>query len=674
MISPISRLALAIATLATIPAVAQAQSHPGVNAFEPGFFARVQPTSAWDMIQILPGFRLIEGDIDVRGYSGSGGNVLIDGQRPSSKEETLEDILKRIPAAQVARIELIRSGAAGVDMQGFAVMANVVRDRSAKITGRAEAQYAHFAHGYSAPRVAGALTFASAARSLDLTAALYREVDDEHGFGTRHRYDAAGNVLRLVDYGQPEATNVVEASAAWRQPLVGGTLRLNALFKDTRMSADITSDYRFPSVVHGWGTEREHNRIVESGFNYARPLGSGDALELLGSYRRTTTDAYETSAKGSDSDLTLAHAIASETILRSVWRHQSGSSSFEGGAEGAINILDSDNQLFENDLAVALPNARVRVEERRAEVFATATWRLAPSLTVETGLRYEMSRIAQSGDSSLVKSLAFLKPRALLTWSASGNDTIRLLAEREVGQLDFGDFVGDASLASGTVTAGNQNLEPETLWRAEAAFEHRFGTGSLVLAARREWIGNVVDRIPVTAGGEIFDAVGNIGSGQRDEIEANLTFPLDTLGLKGMTLSGDALFRRSRVIDPTTGLPRHISEDKPVEAKASITHDLPRWHLRWGVTYVVGKVKEQFKIDEIQIDRLNDRIDAFVEYKPNRQWTIRLFAANLTDSPSIRTRLAYTGPRNTSGLGYREDRILRSGRYVGVRVQRNFGK
>jgi outer membrane receptor protein involved in Fe transport len=673
MISHPSRLALAVAAFAVMPVAAHAQA-AGVNTFEPGFFARVQPTSAWDMIQILPGFRLIEGDTDVRGYSGSGGNVLIDGQRPSSKEETLEDILKRIPAAQVARIELIRSGAAGVDMQGFAVMANVVRDRSAKVTGRAEAQYAHYAHGYSAPRIAGALTLASVARSLDLTAALYREVDDEHGFGTRHRYDAAGNVLRLVDYGQPEATNVIEASAAWRQPLGGGTLRLNALFKDTRMTADITSDFRFPSVAQGWGAEREHNRIVEGGFNYARPLGSGDALELLGSYRRTTTQAHETSAKGSDSDLTLAHAVGSETILRGVWRHQAGSLSFEGGVEGAINILDSDNQLFENDLAVALPNARVRVEEKRAEFFATATWRLAPSLTVETGLRHEMSRIAQSGDSSLVKSLAFLKPRVLLTWSASGNDTVRLLAEREVGQLDFGDFVGDASLASGTVTAGNQNLEPETLWRAEAAFEHRFGTGSLVLAARREWISNVVDRIPVTAGGETFDAVGNIGAGQRDEIEANLTFPLDTLGLKGLTLSGDALFRRSRVADPTTGLSRHISEDKPVEAKASITHDLPRWHLRWGVTYVVGKVKEQFKIDEIQIDRLNDRVDAFIEYKPNGRWTFRLFAANLTDSPSIRTRLGYAGLRSTSSLAYREDRILRSGRYVGVRVQRNFGK
>jgi len=674
MISHTSRLALAAASLVTMPVAAQTQANPGVNAFEPGYFARVQPTSAWDMIQILPGFRLIEGDADVRGYSGSGGNVLIDGQRPSSKQETLADILKRIPATQVARIELIRSGAGGVDMQGFAVMANVVRDRSATLSGRAEAQYATYRHGYSAPRIAGAFSYASPARSLDLTAALYREIDDEHGFGTRHRYDAAGAPIRLVDYGQPEGTNVVEASALYRQPLAGGALRLNALFKDSRMFADVTSETRYPAIAHGTGSEREHTRVVEGGVNYTRPLGAHDTIELLGSYRSTKINGRDGSSDGGGSDRSVENSAGSETILRGVWRHQAGALSLEAGAEGAINILDSDNALFEDEIFVPLPNARVRVEEKRAEFFTTATWRLASALTVETGLRYEMSRIAQSGDSSLVKTLAFLKPRALATWSVSGNDTVRLLAEREVGQLDFADFVGAASLTSGTVTAGNRDLEPETLWRAEAAFEHRFGSGSLVLTARREWISDVVDRVPVVAGGTVFDAVGNIGTGRRDELETNLTLPLDSLGVKGVTVSGDLLLRRSRVIDPTTYVSRHISEDKPIEAKLGITHDLSRWHLRWGVNYVVGETKEQFKIDEVQTDRIGGRLDAFVEYKPNKQWTFRLFAANLTDSPATRTRLAYTGLRGPSGLAFREERILRSGRYVGVTVQRNFGK
>src|SRR5439155_27203873 len=86
-------------------------------------------------VQRLPGFSFDAGD-DVRGFGGAAGNVLIDGARPASKEDKLDDILKRIPAAQVVRIDVIRGGAPGIDMQGKAVIANVIRktDGGLKVT------------------------------------------------------------------------------------------------------------------------------------------------------------------------------------------------------------------------------------------------------------------------------------------------------------------------------------------------------------------------------------------------------------------------------------------------------------------------------------------------------------------------------------------------------------
>ena len=54
-----------------------------------------------------------------QGVGGAVGNVVIDGQPPASKQDKLEDILKRIPAASVERIELIR-GAATLRMAGSA--------------------------------------------------------------------------------------------------------------------------------------------------------------------------------------------------------------------------------------------------------------------------------------------------------------------------------------------------------------------------------------------------------------------------------------------------------------------------------------------------------------------------------------------------------------------------
>jgi outer membrane receptor protein involved in Fe transport len=327
-----------------------------------------------------------------------------------------------------------------------------------------------------------------------------------------------------------------------------------------------------------------------------------------------------------------------------------------------------------NGVDVPLPAADVRVKEKRAELFATATWNPAPALSVETGVRFETSRLTQSGDSALVKSLSYWKPRLLATWAASPRDRLHLLVEREVGQLDFADFVSEPSLTSGTITAGNRDLEPDSLWRAELAWEHHVGAGSIVLTGRHEWVRDVVDRIPVVSPEGVFDSVGNIGGGTRDEIQLDANLPLDGIGLPGVTINGSGLVRRSRVTDPQTGVTRRISEDLPIEATASLTHDLPALHLRWGVNYAFRTVETEFKIGEVQRDRLSDRVDAFIEYKPDTRWTIRLFGKNLTNSPAVRTREIYAGLRGGSALDYREERVLRSGRYFGINVQRTFGR
>jgi hypothetical protein len=113
---------------------AQAAATTGVISYPPAFFAAAQPTTAYDMLVRLPGFSLDTGD-SVRGFEGAAGNVLVDGRRPATKTDDLEEILRRIPASQVARIDLIRGGAPGIDMQGKSVLANVVRKEGGGFRG-----------------------------------------------------------------------------------------------------------------------------------------------------------------------------------------------------------------------------------------------------------------------------------------------------------------------------------------------------------------------------------------------------------------------------------------------------------------------------------------------------------------------------------------------------------
>ena len=77
------------------------------------------------MVNRVPGFSVNDGD-GARGFEGAVGNVLINGSRPASKNDTGSNVLGRTVASQVERIELIRGGAPGIEMQGYSVVANII--------------------------------------------------------------------------------------------------------------------------------------------------------------------------------------------------------------------------------------------------------------------------------------------------------------------------------------------------------------------------------------------------------------------------------------------------------------------------------------------------------------------------------------------------------------------
>ncbi|HEY7797853.1 MAG TPA: TonB-dependent receptor plug domain-containing protein, partial [Hyphomonadaceae bacterium] len=97
----------------------------GVKVYDPAFFARYNPVTAWDMVRQVPGFAINNGE-SLRGFGATAGNVLIDGKRPSSKN-SISDELLRIAARDILRIEIIGAAAAGdIDVRGYTELANVV--------------------------------------------------------------------------------------------------------------------------------------------------------------------------------------------------------------------------------------------------------------------------------------------------------------------------------------------------------------------------------------------------------------------------------------------------------------------------------------------------------------------------------------------------------------------
>ena len=62
------------------------------NRYVADWFSSFAPHNAMDMVERLPGFVLTENDGQVRGFAQAAGNLVINRQRPSTKNETLSHL------------------------------------------------------------------------------------------------------------------------------------------------------------------------------------------------------------------------------------------------------------------------------------------------------------------------------------------------------------------------------------------------------------------------------------------------------------------------------------------------------------------------------------------------------------------------------------------------------
>lgn len=655
------------------PAPAQAAPAEGVISYPPEFFAASQAANAWEALVRLPGFSLDTGD-SIRGFEGGGGNALVDGRRPTSKTDPLDELLRRIPMAQIERIDLIRGGAPGIDMQGKTVVANVVRKAGGGFRGLFAVANNHLSDGRDLHGVRLELSGGKDGRNWEGSARYGYGADDGGDFGPGIRLGPNGQITEISDIQREDDGLNKTLTGAYEQPLVGGQIRVNGRLFWEKWKEEEDRLVSFPAARLVTNDGRYITHDTELGGRFNRALGAQATLELIG--LRQTRDQQIGSlsispTKTSDFDLDRQ---SSETIGRAVVKYRFDDDlTLELGGEAAYNKLDSATTLRENGAVLDLPAANVTVEETRGEAFAKTMWRPQPDLTLEGDLRYEASSISSAGDTSLEKTLYFLKPRLAATWQALPSTQIRARFERVVGQLDFDDFVAESSLDTGVVTAGNPDLDPEQAWVAEVAVEQRFWTnGVVVLTYRHSALTDAIDRAPIFTATSVFDGPSNIGDGTKDELIAALTLPLSRLGLSGAQLKGEVTKRWSEVTDPTTRSAREISGLRPFEWEASFTQDLPRWNATWGID-VFGSWKETYyRFDQVEVIKLKTYVRPFAEVRLRPDLMLRVELPNVTERGLRRTRTVYAGPRSTSAVAYVEDRDLDMGRMFYFRLRKTF--
>lgn len=651
---PFHLLATACLLGVSTPVFAQERVGNGV-VYQADFFKPFAPATAMQVVLRIPGFQFEDINQDVRGFGQAAGNVVINGARPSAKNDSLETILGRIPAARVVRVEVRPGDAFGAEFAGRPQVANLVLSEDAGVGGTAEMRLRRPFTGEI--RVDGkASAYVKRGGSTFNLSADYNN-DDLTDFGSDILSALPGGEL-IERREKFNATHDPEASLSFGWSHDGGENRTANL--NLSYAAGWFRLWQDNLVLPAAGPVR--NDVLEQAFDghrfevggdITRPLGAG-AVKLVLLATRTERDRSELALNRSGGAVLGGFSQAqdmteAESLARLVWTRPSTDGwTLELGGELVLNRLDSAVELAEidgdgNRVPVDLPLANAVVREVRAEPFVNLGRVLGSGLRLDLGLTFERSRLTVSGDATAERTLSYLKPKASMDWR-QGKWQLQGSVQRTVNQLNFGDFISLAELSNDRVNGGNADLVPQTAWEfLLSAQSQLLGSGVLRAELGVNLVQKVQDRIPVEDG---LDAPGNLGSGRVYIARLNADVPLDRLGLKGARATAKLSIYDSHVEDPYTLTDRPFTGYTLWVLDAGFRQDLGKF--AWGFDTYSNSGSTQYRRNEEDRNfRQNPYVEAFAEYRPDKRTTLTLRVENLLDVNFYRSRTFYDPDRSS---------------------------
>lgn len=652
------------------------------EVYVPEDFARFAPRSAADLIEQIPGFDIDRGGGDSRGFGQAQENLLINGNRISSKSTSTAEQLARIPVANVIRIEVVDG--ATLDIPGLSGrVANIIIEQGA-LTGQFEWR-PQFATGPSSPSwLGGEISISGSSGPVEYTIALENGTFYTGSEGPATFVDAAG----VVD----ERTNV--AIGDLDQPSINGQFRFD-------IAPEVVANLNLTGGMTVFRSREEERRIegnplpvfferfratndewsYEIGGDIEYPLGPG-RLKLI------ALEAFEDGDFETRSLLEIAELPGSglryrrdrqtgERIGRAEYSWGMLRADWQLSGEAAFNRLDQVGRLFAYEpsedayLEVPFPAGVGGVREDRYEALLSVGFPMTDRLSVQLVGGGEYSQISQTGSNA--RSRTFQRPKGTisLAWAAAEGLDVNLEIARRVGQLEFGDFLASVNLSEDQENAGNSELRPQQNWDITLEVARNFGAwGSATLTLFDERIEDLVLIVPVAGGGE---ARGNIADARRYGASLTGRVELEPLGWRGAQLDLKMDIEESDLVDPVTGIGRRLDGNNPFQIELAFRHDVPRTDVAWGLEFRDTERAPFYRVTETFFDHAPSTFGAvFAEHKDVLGATVRLRVGNVFSANTTLLRDVYSGPRNTSPLIFTEERRREIGQVFNLSVAGSF--
>lgn len=653
------------------------------GSFEPAYFAQYGPRNALDMVVQIPGFLIMDDSNGQRGLGQANQNVLVNGERFSSKSDSVRDQLQRIAASEVIRIDLVDGTT--LDIPGLTgQVANVIVADGGGGSGQFRYRAGFRAHNTQAQLYGGELSWKAKAGALEYTVSLKNNND---------RFGADGPVILTEGTGALIEAQDTKFSGGFDNP----TLATNLTYRPSdKVLANLNlrygRDYYFrddPEIgipVFGpvrtrLATVRERGPEYEIGGDVEFPLGPG-RLKLIGLERfekdifeSVVVDAFDDGSASIGSRFTQTNDIG-ERIGRFEYGWRMFDADWQLAGEAAFNRLDRASGLF--DLAaggefvgVPFPAGTGGVTEDRYETILSFSKQLTGKLAFQATAGGEYSRIEQTGSAANSRSFQRPKGSASLAWRPTADFDTTLKLSRSVGQLSFGNFLASVALNDENQNAGNNALEPSQNWKLEFQANKRFGPwGSVTFQLERTWFEDFVDFFPLASGGE---ARGNVGNADATVFETNATIKFDPIGWTGAQIDVNAAIIDTSVVDPFTGEARFFSGNTIDFLELDFRHDISQTQWAYGASYFTSA--NAFYSRRFEVGRNQEGpgfLDLFVEHKDVLGMTVNVSAANLLGATQNFERTVFAGDRPDAPILFRELSRRRIGPIFRLTVSGNF--
>ena len=668
-------------------------------------FSQYNPITASDMLDRIPGVSLRGGGPGSgrgdRGL-GTGGNLLINGQRIAGKGNSARDQLDRITAAEVERIEIIRDTSGALNVRGASEVINVILLASQSRSSTTVELVNRLNHDNTLETggsVAWSKQVGNFQALVNLEARPNYENRDNREVRLGPNNEVVGTLFETNIRDQQENT----LSSNMSYSLGDHRMQLNALIREGDHPRPVRRDFvDFTDAGLVNRIEEEDVNKEESnwevGGDYEYSFDDGSRLSVLfvanNEIRNNVRERY--SANPAEEGLSKNLFIDSrqerqEFIIQGNYNISiTETQSLRVGIESADTQLDSSLLIGSSSGSepasasvgglsplLSVSNPGTKVQEIRYEGFAFHNWTLSDRSSLESSLVYETSEISQTGAVNKTRDFQFWRPSFDYRFNITENFRFRGTVKRSVSQLSFSSFAATTNEEDRDLNAlaGNPELEPQTSWDYEGQLEYRLPNDGGVISSNISYsdIDNYIGRINATIDpDEPLSATGNVAPAKRWAMFNRASIRLNSLSLPNAILGVTLGLFDSEIIDPFLKTKQRIGGRG--FAGINFRHDITSLGLSYGIDYSHSIWGGNYDIDIKTITR-NDRersLDLFFSKVWFEDWTFRLESDNTLGASRCRYRQRFDGTTINGAISLIQDSCSSRYRRLNLSIQTTF--